>query len=353
VSGHGGGMDELDLLLDLWEWERRLEYTAIRGALEALPRGDVLASDELSLQLLYACIYLRDTVAAAALAAQMEPRFAHGRNEAAARRFLNAQGQIALVRGELTASQRLVEELRDKAELAGDPPQQFYATVHLGIIAGLRGDFTASLQECYRALAMCGTVDTDVWLPVLHHNLALSFREIGMIAEAERHFELSTRDPRPDWVTATTALDRALLRYVVGDFETAAGMARNGLALFQRIGSANGVADAHVVLARIALGQRDEDEAAAQLALAEERLDPSETMVMAQLQEERAVLHLLRGDEAGRARAAAAADEAYRRLEAPWRAERMRMRLESLASARGAPGDGDARAESWANTPDL
>jgi tetratricopeptide (TPR) repeat protein len=344
--------DEMGLLLSLWEWERAFDYPAIRDALEPLPRAEVLGNEELSLQLLYAYLYLRDLAMAMALAVELRPVFAPSRNDRNYRRFLNAYAHLVQLSGGLAEGQALVEELQEKAQDAGDERHAFHAALQLGVITGLQGDFVQSVRHGYHALALSDTLDGGRWTSILHHNLGISYRELGLIAEAQRHFEQSARHPRPDWMAATGDLDRALLLHVVGDFETAAGLARNSLATFQRVESRAGMAEAHLVLARVALGQRDVDEAAAQLDRLMELLDPSEVLIRAQAQEELAVLHLLRGDPAGRAEAERTADGLYRGMEAPWRAERMRMRLQILDSAT-ASADADARAEYWASTPGL
>lgn len=343
--------DALDLLLDLWEWERTFNYPAIRDALQRLPRAEVLANEELSLQLLYAHLYLRESAVATELAAELRPVFSPARNDRNYRRFLNAYAHLVQLGGGLSEGQLLVEELQEKSQDAGDERHAFHAALQLGVITGLQGDFVQSVRHGYHALALSDTTDGGRWTSILHHNLGISYRELGLIAEAQRHFEQAARHPRPDWMVATGDLDRALLLHVVGDFDTAAGLARNSLATFARVDSPTGMGEAHLVLAKVALGQRNVDEAAAQLDRVMELLNPNDVLVVAQAQEELAVLHLLRGDEGARAEAERTADGLYRGLEAPWRAERMRMRLEILDSATAA--DADARAEYWASTPGL
>ena len=327
---------ELELVLQVWECERRLDYPAIRALLEPLPLPALLANEELALLLLYAHIRLADISRAAELAELLAPLFPPERSDRNRRRYLFVAADLLLHGGRTTEFEALTQELHEQALQAHDTASVLRAVVNLGVRAGIRGDFVNSIRYMYRGLAIPTAVDGGRWTPMLHHNLAISYRELGMIAEAERHFEQSARYPRPEWMQALTSIDRAILLHVVGEAATAERLAQHALATMERAGTSGGMAECWYVLGMISIGTGELGAARRHLDRAAELLPPGNLLLAAQLHEEFAVLHLLDGDADAGGAARAGAERLYAELDALPRVERMRLRLEVVAAGNAA-----------------
>jgi ATP/maltotriose-dependent transcriptional regulator MalT len=321
----------LDLLLRVWEAERVLDYPAIVTLAEGLPLERILENEELALVLLSAHSRLNHADEIQALLEAMRPLFPSTRRDRNYARFLFLAAENGQMHGTLVESDRLAHEGLEHAHSLDDVRLAFWGLMVLGVNAGIRGDFQQLLLHLNRALASY-TRGSERWLPVLHHNIAIGYRDMGFIAEAERHFEIAARYPRPAWMEGITDMERALLLQMTGDMAAAAELARRAREAFERLGWSPGLADARMILGRVAAGAGRLDEAEAHLQAAADLVPRGHALLEAQVNEEFAALALLRGDAAAREAAEARATELYRATEATQRLERMRRRLASLAA---------------------
>lgn len=325
-------MDTVELLLEVWQCERSLDYPGIRRLLEPLPLSTLLATEEFALLLLYAHNRLMDLAKSAELLEAAAPCFPPERDDRNRRRFLFAKAEVLMHRGRLSESEALLQDLEARSVQAQDTPSVLQATINLAVTSGIRGDNVQAIRHTYRALAIPDPLNGDRWTPVLHHNLGVSYRELGLIAEAERHFEQAGRYPRPEWMKAITDLDRAVLRHVVGESVTAERIAQHSLAVLERAGAHGRVAECWCVLGAIATSMGDLSAARNYLDAALRSLPPGNVLLPGQVHEELAVLHLLEGDTEAHHAARMTAARLYEQIDALPRMENMRVRLEVLAA---------------------
>ena len=191
----------------------------------------------------------------------------------------------------------------------GDEESATRASNNLGVLANVRGQRDRALLHYERALASYQRLGNVRGLAETHHNLGISYRDLGFDREADAHFrramELAATAGAED-VIALAETERALLRARAGDGALADAMAVRALQRFERLGEVLGQADALRVRAAAARAdQRDGDAAAhleAALAIAREHADP---LLLAEVQRDRGLL--LR--DAGRSEEARAALE--------------------------------------------
>jgi tetratricopeptide (TPR) repeat protein len=323
--------EDLDLLTQVWEADRVLDYPRIREMLSPLNLERVLASEEYTILLLYAYLRLGDGAEATALLNAAGSVFTPDRSDRNRIRFLCAAAEHAWREGRLAEAEIAAHEVLDVAHRKRDEAAMLHGLSALGIAAALRGDPVQSLRHFNRALPFRDR-DSGRWISGLHHNLAVVYRDLGFLAESQRHFEEAARHPRGVWLEVLTTLERALLLHVVGDGAAAEALARLGLNMSERIQFRSGMAEARTVLARIAIGMGELDQARRELESALGLLQHGDALLAAQTHEEAAILALLSGDAKACADAKKAAEEFYRVIEAHPRIERMRLRLEVLSA---------------------
>jgi tetratricopeptide (TPR) repeat protein len=322
---------DLDLLARVWEADRVLDYPLIRELLSPLDVEQLLASEEFTLLLLFAYLRLGDQTKAATLLQAAAPLFPATRSDRNRIRFLNAAANHTLRQGRLSDTEDLANEMLVYGHRTRDDSTMLSAFIVLGIVAGTRGDYIQALRHFTRALASSHS-DSGRWISVVHHNMAVAYRELGFAAESQRHFEEAAKKPRPSWVEGGSMLDRALLLLQVGDEPAAAELARRAMECFERIQSPLGIAEARTVLARIATAEAEVDQARQELESAFEMLQPGDALLTAQAHEEAAVVAALSGDTEARVAAQATAEQLYLQMEASPRIERMRLRLGVLSA---------------------
>lgn len=325
-------LEDLDLVLEGWRLQQALDFVRVRELLGTLSMDRLLRTPELASLLLHAHIHLQDYARAEQMLEQMRPSFSVRPNDTLHRRFVNAEAGLYCRRGQLAESDALSHTLLEMAYAAGDIELVLNANSMLGIAAIDRGDFVYALRMLQRCLALPDEVRED-WMPVVHHNLAVAYRELEFTAEAERYFEASERGTTAEWVSAHNAVDRAVLLYRTGDDPAAAwALAAHGLAIFERLGMLPGIAESRLALAQIMGSRGDVAHARALVNRALAELPPGHILLSAQLHEELAALDVMEGRPGTDARAAAEAF--YGQLAAGPRLQRMRERLEHLGTGR-------------------
>jgi ATP/maltotriose-dependent transcriptional regulator MalT len=322
--------EDLGILAQVWEAERVLDYPKMRDLLESLPAAKLLETEEFVILLMLAYSRTSDASKGADLLQLSAPLFPHTRQDRTRIRFLGAAAEIYMDQGRFTEADRLAHEIQDYAYKTRDGVLAVHASMIRGNIAGHRGDFLQSLGYFSRALASVEQHSTR-WIPVLHHNIGVTYRELGFIAEAERHFELSSRQARPEWMQAITNMDRAILRLMVGDPAAARELAYRGMTLLDGIQSQGGMAEAHCILGRIAAAEGHTTEARQELTSALSLVAGGNLLLLAQIYEEVAALELIVGNQQAREEAEATAERYYKQLDAAPRVKRMKLRLEELS----------------------
>lgn len=215
--------------------------------------------------------------------------------------------------GRLVEAEECWGELLDTASEWGDEDVASRACNNLGVLFNVRGRRDQALVHYERALAAYQRVGHVRGLAETHHNLGISYRDLGFDREADAHFrramDLAGGASAED-VIAIAETERAMLRARAGDGDLAEAMATRALERLDRLGEALGKADALRVLAAAARAN-GRDEAAAPfledaLVIARAHSDP---LLLAEVQRDRGLLLREMGDaESARAALAESAE---------------------------------------------
>jgi tetratricopeptide (TPR) repeat protein len=281
-------LDEARSLAARRDWRALAEWGASLGepALVAEPEAGYLYAD--------ACRRLGDPAAALRVIALLEPRVRQAGNHPLLRRVVNLAGMTLFEAGRPAQAEERFAELLELAAEDGDDEFAGRACNNLGMVANLRGRRDAALTYYVRALASYRRVGWTRGLAQTHHNLAISYRDLGFDREADANFrraiDLAALSDTED-VVAMAETERALLRARSGDGRLAEEMARRAAERCRQMGDPVGVGHAVRVMAAAARADgRDAD--------AEQRLDEalavarahSDVLLSAEVQRDRGLL---------------------------------------------------------------
>lgn len=294
------------------------EWPALESLLADMADEALLAEPELAYLYALAARVVGRTARALEVAEQVE-RAARLRGD----RRLHAEaanlvGIAHFEAGRLVEAEERWGELLDTASEWGDEEAASRACNNLGVLANVQGRRDQALLQYERALAAYQRMGNVRGLAETHHNLGISYRDLGFDREADGHFrramELAGGAQAED-VIAIAETERAMLRARAGDGALAEAMATRALERFTRLGEPLGRADALRVLAAAArAGGRDE--AAAPflndaLEIARAHSDP---LLMAEVQRDRGLLLRDQGDADGARAALTESAEHFARL---------------------------------------
>jgi tetratricopeptide (TPR) repeat protein len=105
---------------------------------------------------------------------------------ASSMRALNMAGVAAFELGDMETATRSLDALLELAHAEGDPEMLAPAANNLGAIADLQGRVEEALSYYRLALPLYEQADRPHGVAQIHHNLGLSYRELGRIGEAVR-----------------------------------------------------------------------------------------------------------------------------------------------------------------------
>lgn len=144
------------------------------------------------------------------------------------RRVLNLLGAAHLELGELVAAHDAFEWLLDLARQDGDDLLVARATNNLGIIANIRGDRERALTMYALAVAAYQRLGHTNGLAESHHNMGISFRQLGALERADEHERRAidfAREAASVRLESLARLGRAEISLARGDAELAAATA--------------------------------------------------------------------------------------------------------------------------------
>jgi tetratricopeptide (TPR) repeat protein len=322
-----------ELLLRAWTLEARAETDQVRALLEALPRSQLLEAPELGILLLNAYVFTFERDAAHALERELRPLFDERGNDRLHRRFINFQGILLMRESAATESEAVFRRLEWMSRRAGDDYTLSFACANLGHVETNRFRGADALPHYSRALVLARAQQGSRGVARILWGSALAYTGLEMYAEAQRDYEAARRHQRNAFEAAFMDVTEAEMLVQSGSVEAGARLAQRARAFFSQRGHSVGIASVSAVLARIAASTGDLETARAVLEQARSLCPQNDLLMVAEIEEERAVVAALSGDDETCAQAAERATALYLSAESPGRAERVHRRV-TLARSR-------------------
>jgi tetratricopeptide (TPR) repeat protein len=292
-----GGPDGPTLSEEL-ESARRLyaahDWTGVARWADDLPRELFSAEPELGFRYADALRRLGRSEEALALADEIEPAVRLHGDHRLLLEFVNVRGVVLFEMGRMAEAESSFGELLDRATEWEDDEFAARAANNLGVLANIRGRKDLALTGYQHALAAYFRLGYERGLAQTHHNLGISYRDLGFDRDADVHFQRAIRYARQSGsedVVAFAESERALLRARAGDHRLAERLGRAAVRRFEVIGDPLGRADAIRILAAAARAAGRDDLAATRLgealSIAEAHADP---LLRAEVQRDRGLL---------------------------------------------------------------
>jgi tetratricopeptide (TPR) repeat protein len=259
------------------------------------------------------------------------PRLGEAGDKAAQRRAVNMIGAACLALGELDDASGEFVRARDLATQAEDLLVLARATNNLGAIANMQGDHEQALSHYRLALPTFQRLGQRRGLASSYHNLAITYRDLGELEEADEH-ELRAIEHATDGgvprLAAMGRVGRAEVALRRGDAAFAESTARIARDEFARLGDPQNEADASRLVGAACTAQRRFAEAleafdrALEIARARgHALNEAETL------RDRAELYMAQGQLASARDDARSAIALFDRLGAPRERDALRKRI--------------------------
>lgn len=316
---------------------RRRDFAALAQRLAPLERAALRAEPELGVLLADSWRRLGQPEDALALTRELADVCEQRGNDRIFRERLNLEGMLWFDRGEVARAAHAWSELLRLASEAGDAHFVARANHNLGVVSTLQGDSGAALASYERAITAYHQLGYLRGIAQSHENLAITYRELERLDQAEHHclqaIEYARADGSEDEV-ARAQQERALVLCLAGDLALAQRTALQALHGFRRLNSPADVGGTLQVLGLIALAQHRHAEAATHLqdALTLAR-QTQELLLEAEILEAQAALAAAERDEPGCRWLQAEASRRFVELGAVAWGERARARLLRIRAA--------------------
>lgn len=278
-------------------------WTALVQMGERAGEERLLEEPELAFLFALACRVVGRPGKALEVAGRVEPLARRRGDRWLLAEVVNLLGIALWETGRVDDAEARFAELLEAAAEWHDEESSARASNNLGVLANVRGRRDLALSYYQRALASYHRLGNVRGVAETHHNLGISYRDLGFDREADHHYgravELAEGGGIED-VVALAETERAMLRARAGDGRLAAQMGRRALARFRALSDPTGAAQAIRVLAAAARAEGEDDAAERHLdeALAIAR-EHSDALLHAEVQRDRGMLLRDRGDRAG------------------------------------------------------
>jgi tetratricopeptide (TPR) repeat protein len=274
-------------------YERR-EWLVIVERLSELPETQIIAQLEIAFCYADALLRIGEAGRARAVAEQVEKGARRQGDRRLVLNVINVIGVASFESGRNSEAEERFAELLDLASMWKDEEFAARASNNLGVLANVRGRRDQALMYYQRALASYHRLGYLRGLAQTHHNLGISYRDLGFDREADTHFQRAiqfAQSTNNEDVIAMAEAERALLRVRAGDGQLAEALAQRALRRFTAMGDELGRAEALRVLAAAARARASDDEAARRL---EEALEVARShsfpLLHAEVQRDRGLL---------------------------------------------------------------
>ncbi|HEU4457106.1 MAG TPA: tetratricopeptide repeat protein [Longimicrobium sp.] len=292
MSGAPGGPDAL--ADEVRALAQRREWPGVAELAGALPEGALLADVEVAFHYADALWHLGDVPRALDVAERIEPRVRHGGGRRLLLHLLNVIGICLFRQGRGDGARRRWAELLERAARWDDVEFVGRSCNNLGMLANLGGRHDEALGLYGRAVAAYSRIGFVHGLAQTHHNLALSYRDLGFPERADAHLRRAIRLARRaglDDVVGLAESERAMLLVKAGEAALAEVLAGQAAERFERARDPLGRAEALRVRAAAARADARPAEAAAWLDEALSAADAdADPFLRAEVQRDRGVL---------------------------------------------------------------
>lgn len=161
-------------------------------------------------------------------------------------RARNYQGLIALRQGEIDAAEEHLTAALEMARAQSDAPFEARCLNNLGVIANLRGDRTQALADYQLALAAYQQAGLMRGMAETHHNIGITWRDLGehqrALAAAEQAVRLA-RMVKDDTLVGLTLFGRAAIHLQQTDSSLAAAELEHAAEAYRRVEFESGLAE--------------------------------------------------------------------------------------------------------------
>ena len=250
---------------------------------------------------------------------------------------LNLEGMLRFETGDITGAEESWKELLAQASTVGSTEFIARASNNLGIICTLQVRPLEAVGCYQRAIAAYRLIGLRRGIAQSYQNLAITYRELGQMDEADGHFQTAQRYALEDGSMdelARAENERALLIYIArGDAPLARATAKRALRRFAALNDPREFGDTLRVLAMIDLGDGDLQSARthAERALEHAR-STGHRLLEAEALEVLAGLQSRAGDVEDAEEGRSVAAQIFREYNAPAWGEAFRARIKQLAN---------------------
>lgn len=319
------------LLARAWELGRARDYPGLVGLLSPVPKEQLFIEPELGYWLAAGWKYLGRWSGALELVRDLEEPCRRRSNTWVYLARMTLEGAVSFHLGRLAEAEALFLRVIDVARGTGEDESFMYATMNLGTICDVRCQWQEALANYRLAMAVCQRLGDRSNLGLIHHNLAMTCRQLALFHEASSHFEkalIHMQAAGGSEPIGFVEMERAHLLYLIGDLRLAEATARRALHRFADLDHSPGKGDCLRVLGIIAAGQGRRDEAKRYLtdALGKVRAG-GYRLAEAEVLEEMAVLEKQQGNDEAVPALADAACAIYEEMGAVLRAQKVRLRV--------------------------
>lgn len=286
--------------------------------LKPLSERTLLEEPELGFIYGDACLRIGETGIALSIAKRIEPCARRRGDRRLVMDVLNLIGAALFDSGQSEEAEARWGELLAYATEHDDKEFAARSCNNLGVLANIRGQRELALAYYERALASYHRLGYLRGLAQTHHNLGISYRDLGFDTKADTHYQRAihlARAADSEDVIALAETERAMLRAKAGDGRLAETLALRALKRFETMGDPLGRAEALRVLAAAARADQRNDTAATRLQealeIAQSHHDP---LLLAEIQRDRGLLLRDKGKPAEARKALLSAAEHFTAL---------------------------------------
>ena len=296
-----GASPSAHLLSDARAYAQEGSYGEVVRLLEAVPRDQLLAEPELGYHLAYAWRRTGAALEALRLCEDLDVPVRRSAAEWLIRRRLNLEAMLRFDHGDIPRAEELWNAVIEYASAGDDQALLSAAHNNLGVIHTLRDRVDSALAAYHRALLAAQRLGDRRGVAQAHQNLAILFREMNLLQDADEHFGRALREARlasSDDVRGRVEEERALLLLDLRDIPLAEVTAQRALDILTGIDDLPGQGEALRVLGIIALRQGSAGEARSHLDRARDlALLVHNPLLHAETLEALALLEAAQGDD--------------------------------------------------------